>query len=253
MSAIRVLLADDNYEFCGVLLEHWETQEDMELVGVAHNGPETVELLHKTHPDVLVLDVIMPQLDGIGVLEEMEASGIEPRPRVIVLTAFGQEKVTREAARLGADYFVLKPFDLGVLSNRIRQLADSKPRPRIAGNRTKSLDQEVTSIIHEVGIPAHIKGYFYLRDAILLVAQRMELLGGITKELYPAVAQAHHTTPSRVERAIRHAIEVAWNRGNIDVINGIFGHTVNKDKGKPTNSEFIAMLADKIRMEMKVS
>ncbi len=150
-------------------------------------------------------------------------------------------------------YYVLKPFDLDVLANRIRQLADLKPRQKAVLSRQRSIDQQVTQMIHEVGIPAHIKGYFYLRDAILMVIDRVDLLGGITKELYPAVANAHHTTPSRVERAIRHAIEVAWNRGNIDTINGIFGHTVNQEKGKPTNSEFIAMLADKIRIEMKAS
>lgn len=253
MSRIRVMVADDNKDFCDLLREHLENQDDMELAGVAHNGPDALELMAETIPDVLVLDIIMPQLDGIGVLEEMERMDLNPRPRVIMLTAFGQEKVTREASRLGADYYVLKPFDLDVLANRIRQLADLKPRQKAVLSRQRSIDQQVTQMIHEVGIPAHIKGYFYLRDAILMVIDRVDLLGGITKELYPAVANAHHTTPSRVERAIRHAIEVAWNRGNIDTINGIFGHTVNQEKGKPTNSEFIAMLADKIRIEMKAS
>ncbi|HEY3316528.1 MAG TPA: sporulation transcription factor Spo0A, partial [Bacillota bacterium] len=164
-----------------------------------------------------------------------------------------QEDITQKVVQLGADYYVLKPFNLDVLINRIRQLANQHGAAPVHQTRTKSMDLEVTNVIHEIGIPAHIKGYLYLREAILMVIGRVELLGAVTKELYPTIAAKHDTTPSRVERAIRHAIEVAWNRGNFDVINALFGYTVNHDRGKPTNSEFIAMVADKLRMESKAS
>lgn len=247
MGKTKVLVADDNREFRELLKEYLTTQEDMEPIGFASNGPETIELVKQLNPDVLILDIIMPQIDGIGVLERL--SSMVNRPKIMVLSAFGQEKVAQQAARLGADYYILKPFDLDILGARLRELVgtdsiDSK-QPVWA---PRDLSQEVTRAIHEIGIPAHIKGYLYLRDAIMMVVERVELLGGITKELYPAVAEKYRTTPSRVERAIRHAIEVAWNRGNIEVINGIFGHTVSQEKGKPTNSEFIAMVADRLRL-----
>ncbi len=237
-------------------------QEDgLEVIGVANHGMEALEFLAQKTPDVIVLDIIMPHLDGIGVLERLSQMEWKQRPRVVVLTAFGQETMTQKALELGADYYILKPFNLKVLAARIKQLAgvtsgerkSQLPQGKLALVPVKHLDVEVTNIIHEIGIPAHIKGYLYLREAILMVINRVDLLSGVTKELYPAIATKYKTTPSRVERAIRHAIEVAWSRGNIDVINGIFGHTVNRDRGKPTNSEFIAMVADKLRMQMKAS
>lgn len=249
---IRVMMADDNRSLCQLFKELVEAYDDLSLVGIAHTGSEALEIVRREKPDVMVLDIIMPELDGIGVLEELQ--GQPWRPKILILTAFGQEKVTQQAAALGADYFLVKPFDVKVLIERIRQVAlDSAPTVQHRhAPRTRMLDHEVTNVIHQVGIPAHIKGYMYLRDAILMVVSRNELLGSITKELYPAIASKHGTTPSRVERAIRHAIEVAWNRGNIEAIQSLFGNTINQERGKPTNSEFIAMIADKLRLEMGV-
>lgn len=252
--AIKILIADDNREFCELLKEFLQQQEDFELIGIAQNGLEALELIEEESPDVLVLDVIMPHLDGIGVLEKLNDGNYKHIPKVIMLTAFGQESITQRAVELGADYYILKPFDFSVLSTRIRQLAGGlKTSQYIAVAKPKNLDVAVTNIIHEMGVPAHIKGYHYLRDAILKVIDDVNLLGAVTKELYPMIAHKYQTTPSRVERAIRHAIELAWDRGNIEMMTKFFGYTINLQRGKPTNSEFIAMVADKLRIEAKVS
>lgn len=277
MHRIEVVLADDNREFANLLSEYLGEQEDMDVVGVAYNGEEVMDLIEGKGiiPDILIVDVIMPHLDGLGVLERLRELQVEPAPKIIMLTAFGQENITQKAVQLGASYYILKPFDMDVLANRIRQLVSgpvaavsgglgSSGRRRNAfgggsGSGTKpsqgrqNLDANITNIIHEVGVPAHIKGYQYLRDAISMVYNNIELLSAVTKTLYPAIAEKYRTTPSRVERAIRHAIEVAWTRGNIDSISHLFGYTVNISKSKPTNSEFIAMVADKLRIEHKVS
>lgn len=250
----KLLIADDNREFCELLKEFISRQEDFVLVGAAHNGLEALELIKENNPDVMVLDIIMPHLDGIGVLEKLSNGAITPRPKVIMLTAFGQESVTQRAVELGADYYILKPFDFSVLATRIRQLSEGVNVSRyISVNKPKNMDVAVTNIIHEMGVPAHIKGYQYLRDAILMVINDINMLGAVTKELYPAIAQQYQTTPSRVERAIRHAIELSWDRGNIEMMTKLFGYTINLERGKPTNSEFIAMVADKLRIEAKVS
>ncbi|KXG78149.1 Stage 0 sporulation protein A [Fervidicola ferrireducens] len=253
----KILLADDNKEFCDLLEEFFSTQEDLEVVGKAHNGLEVLEKVQELNPDVVVLDIIMPNLDGLGVIEKL--TNFDKKPRIIVLSAVGQDKITQRAINLGADYYVVKPFDLKILVERIRELdAGSVVQKSIKSTNTQTskrkdtnLEMEITNIIHEIGIPAHIKGYFYLREAIAMVVNNVELLGAVTKVLYPTIAKKYNTTPSRVERAIRHAIEVAWNRGCVETINSLFGYTVQKDKGKPTNSEFIAMISDKIRMEQK--
>ncbi|MFZ5814089.1 MAG: sporulation transcription factor Spo0A [Bacillota bacterium] len=266
---IRVLIGDDNREFCDLLREYVEAQPDMELVGLAHQGVEVLEAIKNHLPDVLILDIIMPHLDGIGVLEQLTRMiDLPKRPKIIMLTAFGQENITQKVLEMGADYYVLKPFSLDVLGTRIRQLAGLSPAPPtpapapsvtqgrpgvVLPLRNRNLDNDVTTIIQEIGIPPHIKGYRYLREAILLVVNRVELLGSITKELYPTIARNHGTTPSRVERAIRHAIEVAWSRGNQEMLQNLFGHTVNRERGKPTNSEFIAMVADRVRIDPKAS
>jgi len=253
-SRIRIVLADDNREFCELVQAYVEEQRDLELVGIAYNGLEVLDLITEHNPDVVILDLIMPHLDGLGVLERLNQLPFERRPKVIILTAFGQEKTTQRVVDLGADYYVLKPFSLEVLVKRIRQVAGREAEvKRPMGVENQSYEAEIAAILHEIGIPAHIKGYLYLKEAIGMVIHRVDLLGGVTKELYPAIAKKFKTTPSRVERAIRHAIEVAWNRGNIDVINDFFGHTVSRDRGKPTNSEFIAMIADKLRMEFNAS
>ncbi len=252
---IQILIADDNREFCELLQDHLSSEPDFQTVGLAFNGLEVLDFIAKNGaPDVIILDIIMPHLDGIGVLEKLNHYNFDRRPRVIMLTAFGQENFTQRVLELGADYYILKPFNLDILTQRIRQIVDGKMHARAPVTREpKNIDVAVTNLIHEIGIPAHIKGYIYLRDAIIKVINQVDLLGGITKELYPSIAEKYNTTPSRVERAIRHAIEVAWNRGNIDVINDLFGHTVNRERGKPTNSEFIAMVADKFRLESRVS
>lgn len=247
MERVKVLIADDNREFCELLREYLDAQPDMQVVGIVHNGAQAIKAVQEQRPDALLLDIIMPHLDGIGVMEAL--NGVDKRPHIVVLTAFGHENVTQRAAELGADYYVLKPFDLDALASRIREVCScSKPgKPLVRPQR--HLDAEVTGVIHEVGIPAHIRGYGYLRDAILMVISDGELINAVTKSLYPAIATKYRTTPSRVERAIRHAIEVAWSRGNLEAIEELFGYTVSRDKGKPTNSQFIAMVADRIRLK----
>ncbi|RJX38352.1 sporulation transcription factor Spo0A [Paenibacillus pinisoli] len=270
MHKIEVLLADDNREFTNLLSEYISEQSDMHVSGVAYNGEEVIRHLEQSRnvPDVLILDIIMPHLDGLGVLERLREMNLSPMPKIIMLTAFGQENITQKAVQLGASYYILKPFDMDILANRIRQLVGNTTFPASANfsagtsaiksnvvplAKGKNLDANITSIIHEIGVPAHIKGYQYLREAITMVYNNIEILGAITKTLYPAIAEKFKTTPSRVERAIRHAIEVAWTRGNIDSISHLFGYTINISKSKPTNSEFIAMVADKLRIEHKVS
>lgn len=269
--SISVLIADYNKEFCNILSDYFSSQKDITVVGVAKDGIEVLELIEETKPDLVVLDIIMPHLDGLGVLERLNTMNINPMPRIIILSAVGQDKITQRAIALGADYYVVKPFDMDVLSNRIRDMFSGTTGGdavrRTSGVQSSSvldvkvksssqvvdLETEITNIIHEIGVPAHIKGYMYLREAITLVVNDIELLSAVTKELYPAIAKKYNTTASRVERAIRHAIEVAWSRGQVDTINKLFGYTIHNEKGKPTNSEFIAMVADKLRLKNKVS
>ena len=229
MEKIKVCIVDDNRELVNLIENYISSQEDMEVIGVGHNGQQCMDLLAKMDPDVLVLDIIMPHLDGLAVLEKMKGLQKKKYPNVIMLTAFGQEDVTKKAVELGASYFILKPFDLENLGSHIRQVygktntvkrntAQAAPHGGTAerGNeQPKNLDASITSIIHEIGVPAHIKGYLYLREAIAMVYNDIELLGSITKVLYPDIAKKYNTTASRVERAIRHAIEVALSRGNI--------------------------------------
>ncbi|MCM8900876.1 sporulation transcription factor Spo0A [Caldicoprobacter algeriensis] len=275
-NSIKILLADDNREFCDIISKYLEKQDDMEVVGIANDGIEVLDMVPKIKPDVIVLDIIMPHLDGLGVLERLSNHDLEQPPKIIVLSAVGQDKITQRAIALGADYYMVKPFDMEVFVRRIREVVlgfspdvgapvfsvsqsvqsfqtSILPLNRHTFERESSLEADVTNIIHEIGVPAHIKGYHYLREAILLVINNMDLLGGITKELYPMIAEKFNTTPSRVERAIRHAIEVAWNRGRVETINRIFGYTVHDEKGKPTNGEFIAMIADRLRLQIKSS
>ncbi|HBI93756.1 MULTISPECIES: sporulation transcription factor Spo0A [Terrisporobacter] len=261
---IKIVLADDNKDFCQLLKEYLSNEEDIEILGIAKDGIEALELVQKTQPDLLVLDVIMPHLDGLGVIEKLNSMDLPKQPKIIVLSAVGQDKITQTAINLGADYYIVKPFDFVIFINRIRELVTNKVvggEPKIRQNQevqmtrsdyvknTGNIETEITNIIHEIGVPAHIKGYLYLREAIKMVIDNVELLGAVTKELYPSIAKKYNTTPSRVERAIRHAIEVAWSRGKVDTINQLFGYTVHNTKGKPTNSEFIAMIADKLRLE----
>lgn len=262
---IKIVIADDNKEFCGILSEYLKKQDDLDVVGIAKDGLEALKLISQESPDVLVLDIIMPHLDGLGVLERINSMEINSIPKIIVLSAVGQDKITQRAINLGADYYVVKPFELDVFANRIRQMFSygfNMPevrRPLSMNDEQQTinfmnnnLESEITNIIHEIGVPAHIKGYLYLREAIFMVVNDVELLSAVTKELYPSIAKKFNTTASRVERAIRHAIEVAWSRGQVETINKIFGYTIHNSKGKPTNSEFIAMVADKLRLKQKV-
>lgn len=268
---ITVLIADDNQEFSMTLATYLKNQEDMMIIGRAKDGNEALDMISNLMPDVVLLDVIMPHLDGIGVLEKLNMIKMPKKPICIMLSAVGQDKITRRAVELGAEYYVVKPFDIELLITRIRELKNYKPEPKnnfiskestmpkqqyieISNDATKkedNLEALVTNVIHEVGVPAHIKGYQYLREAIIMVVNDIDVINQITKSLYPKIADKFTTTPSRVERAIRHAIEVAWGRGQQDVVENIFGYTISAAKGKPTNSEFIAMIADKLRLELK--
>lgn len=268
MSKISVAIADDNERIVGLLTEVMENDPEIEVVGIAYNGLDAIKVVNEEHPDVVLLDLVMPKLDGLGVLEHFKyQSEGEKLPTFIVITAIGQEGVTERAFSLGADYFMMKPFDNQILINRVKQIRQMdrgrivEPKRETAGKSTHSsnnyymehkLESDVTNIIHEIGVPAHIKGYQYLRDAIMMSVNDGEMLNSITKLLYPSIAKQHKTTPSRVERAIRHAIEVAWSRGKMDTIDDLFGYTVSNGKGKPTNSEFVALIADKIRLEYKI-
>lgn len=266
MDSIRVLIVDDNKRIVSILKDALEKEEDMEVAGTATDGEEALRLISVVKPDVVLLDLIMPKIDGLGVLERLKKREIEHRPEIIVVSAVSQENVTENAFELGAAYYILKPFDNRVVLSRIRALRqqagvqeekkENKVISTVFENRNRrlanSLEADVTDIIHEIGIPAHIKGYQYLRDAIIMSVGDTEMLGSITKVLYPTIAKRYKTTPSRVERAIRHAIEVAWSRGKVETIEDLFGYTVNSGKGKPTNSEFIALIADKIRLEYKM-
>lgn len=255
LQMIKVGIADDNRELVHLVEEYLGQQDDIEVVGRAYDGAECLEMVKNKNPEVLLLDIIMPHMDGLNVLEELRMN--ETETKVIMLTAFGQEDVTKKAGDLGAAYFILKPFDMENLTNQIRQIGGNgstfikklAPMNVVKESAPKNLDASITNIIHEIGVPAHIKGYMYLREAIAMVYNDIELLGSITKVLYPDIAKKYKTTSSRVERAIRHAIEVAWSRGNIDSISSLFGYTVSMSKAKPTNSEFIAMVADKLRIE----
>lgn len=256
-STIKVLLADDNKDFCDILVAHFHKQESIEVVAVAMDGIDAMNKIRDTHPDVAIIDGIMPRLDGLGVLERLQTLEEGDRPVTIILSALSQDKVVQKALDLGAAYYMVKPFDMDALTLRIRQLMqEQKPllKAPVAGNSAAyDLETKVTNILHEIGVPAHIRGYHYMREAIIMSVNDMDVLNYITKELYPSIAKKCNTTPSRVERAIRHAIEVAWNRGKVDAIDALFGYTVNNHKGKPTNSEFIALISDRLRLEMKAS
>jgi two-component system response regulator (stage 0 sporulation protein A) len=261
---IKIIVADDNRSFCQMLQNYLQDQEDLSIVGVAYNGLEAWELIQTKEPDLIILDVVMPNLDGLGVLERINSRTTIARPKIIMLTAFGQESLTHQAMMLGVDYFILKPIDLDILSKRIHSLTQDLPSSTPAQFSPASpivttvgsglnLNVEVTTMMHQIGVPAHVKGYQYIRDAILMVVEDVSLLGAVTKELYPSIAKKHATASSRVERGIRHAIELAWERGQTDTLKRIFGYSMNIERQKPTNSEFIALLADKFRVMSNVS
>lgn len=263
MRKTKVVIADDNREFSKIVSQFISTQVEFEVVGIAKDGIEALKLIDIEKPDILVLDIIMPHLDGLGVLERLNQASGDYFPKVLILSAVGQDSITQRAIELGASYYIVKPFDFNVFIDRLKQINGSNTPISVNENkmplmvneeqsnlyRERDLETKITKIIQEIGVPAHIKGYSYIREAITMVIDDMDYLGAVTKELYPAVAHKFNTTPSRVERAIRHAIEVAWNRGKIETLDKIFGYTVSNAKGKPTNSEFIALISDKLRLE----
>ena len=260
-TGIRILAVDPNREFCRQLSELVAAEGDMEIVGMAADGMEALEREAELQPDLMLLELVLPKLDGLEVLRRLRERGSQCR--VIVLSGFVNSKVIAECSECGADYFIPKPCDIQALIARIRQLSFDLPRtPGVGVDFRQSaeamhpdadLEEVVTDIIHEIGVPAHIKGYQYLREAIILTIKDMDMINAVTKVLYPEVAKRFGTTPSRVERAIRHAIEVAWDRGDVETLQRYFGYTVSGIKGKPTNSEFIAMIADNLSLKRKHS
>ena len=261
MSKLSVAIADDNERILRLLGDIVSNDEELQVVGTAKDGEEAYKMIKEKEPDVVLLDIVMPKLDGLGVLDRVyKDKEIQKQPSFVMISAIGQEQITEAAFAMGADYYIMKPFDNDMVLSRVQSIKNStkeKGKKESTNNYLNEInmlefiENGVTDVIHDVGIPAHIKGYHYLRDAIMMVIKEPDMLNSITKILYPTIAKSNRTTPSRVERAIRHAIEVAWSRGNMDYINSLFSYTVSTGKGKPTNSEFIALVADKIRLQCK--
>ena len=243
----RIIVADANEEFRRILTSGLSAESDMELAGETGEGPEAVRLAERLRPDVVVMDLVLSKMDGLEVLQEL--SELSQRPKVLVLSSFVRGSVAELAADRGADYYMMKPCRLAAVMERVRQLAAGVGE--LDAEESLDLESTVTAIIHEIGVPAHIKGYQYLRESILIAVKDMDVINAVTKVLYPEVAKRFGTTASRVERAIRHAIEVAWDRGDLETLQKYFGYTVSNSKGKPTNSEFIAMIADRLVLEQR--
>lgn len=253
MNAIRILIVDDNDEIRSHMTHYFRQQQDIAVVGEAANGTDALKLIREQQPGVVLLDIIMPGLDGFGVLTQLQRLPADKRPHVIAVTALGRDDFIRRAVSLGVQYYMIKPIDLPVLLERVREVTRQKEiqgaEIKLPGAPGLSLDDRLANLFLGMGIPAHIKGYQYLREAIKLVIDQPHMIGGITKELYPAIARRFNTSSSKVERAIRHAIEVAWSRGRVDTLNKAFGCRIALPEEKPTNGEFIALLADKLSLE----
>ncbi len=275
MEKISVVIIDDNKPLCHSIQKDIDETNDMETVGIAHDGLDGFDLIMEKLPDVVILDVVMPRMDGLELLERLQKTQLNKKPAYIMISAVSHDNITCKALQLGAQYYLVKPLQNNdILLKRIRQvmqnagetktaaggspvlgesfsLTEAQPLKNLPQINPDNLEAIITDVIHEIGVPAHIKGYNYLREAISLCIQDKEFINSITKLLYPTVARSYQTTSSRVERAIRHAIEVAWNRGREEILNSIFGYTIDTNKGKPTNGEFIAMISDSIRLKMK--
>ena len=258
MENVRVVVADDNIQLRELIAEFLAEQAGLEVAGAAANGMEALKLVEEKEPDVLICDMIMPQMDGYTVLERLQGMHLAHRPGVIALTALGRDDFIARAINLGVHYYMVKPFDLMMLVKRVFEAAGDERRvdalsmrmqKEMQGEEGESLDQRIANLFLTVGIPAHIKGYQYLREAVKMVIENQELMGRITKELYPGIAHRFGTTSSKVERAIRHAIEVAWNRGRIEALDEAFGRNVCSLDDKPTNGEFIALVSDRLRIK----
>ena len=252
-----VVIVDDNREFCAGIRDFLYTNERYEVIGVAYDGKVGYEMVLESKPDLLLTDIVMPVMDGLTLMSRIANNTVlSKKPKIIAFSASGYDSIIANATRLGAEFYFIKPFDMAALVERMDDLTAERAKensPVSSPVHIKDLETNITMYIQQLGVPAHIKGYQYIRDAIMMVIEDMDAINSITKFLYPTVAKHYNTTSSRVERAIRHAIEVAWDRGNPDILNDLFGYTILSTRGKPTNSEFIAMIADKIRLEMKVS
>ncbi len=250
----NILMIDDNKNLIDMVKEYFKDNDNINITFEAYDGEEGIEKLEKNKENInlIILDLIMPNKDGFYVLNEMKKRGINKK--VIVATSYNAAEVIREVSEYGVSYYVLKPFDLNILEKRIKDITNKKEENEDIDFYASNLNVSITKMLHELGIPSHIKGYGYIREAVSIIFKNPEIIGGITKELYPELASKFNTTVSRVERAIRHAIEVSWNRGNLDFMEELFGYSVDIDKAKPTNSEFMVTIADKLRLDFhKVS
>ena len=251
---IKIILADDSMDFCEMLHMQLENYTGIQVVGKVKDGQELLTQIWEKQPDMIVVDAMLSKKDGLSVIRALQEAHLKKMPSVFVVSSFSSERMMAEAMALKVSYFTIKPCDLADLARRIAAHNTVMPVFNDPGKNLPpevELEMRVTNIIHDIGVPAHIKGYQYLREAIIMTVKDMDIINAITKVLYPTVAKRYKTTSSRVERAIRHAIEVAWDRGDVEVLNGFFGYTVSNVKGKPTNSEFISMIADRIRLEQK--
>lgn len=245
-----VIIADNTEEFCSNLTAALQRGDGFQVLGTANDGEKAIRMVTERKPDVLVLDLMLAKQDGLSVLKAI--SSMERKPVILATSRFVTDYVASASANLGVRYLMLKPCDMSALVERLEEIRGGESLRQSSGQRnTTSIESMVTGIIHEIGVPAHIKGYQYLREAIIIAVNDMDVINAITKVLYPQVAKTFQTTPSRVERAIRHAIEVAWDRGDLDTLQRFFGYTVSNTKGKPTNSEFIALIADKLQLQLK--
>ena len=257
MDTIRVVVAEDNLQLRDMIAQYLAQQDGIDVTGTAANGAEALQLVEEQEPDVLICDMIMPQVDGYAVLERLQTMSLRHKPGVIALTALGRDDFIARAINLGVCYYMVKPFDFAMLAQRVYEAAGEENRADALSTRIRqennasadNLEERIANLFLTVGIPAHIKGYQFLREAVKMVIDNPDLMGRITKELYPGIAHRFGTTSSKVERAIRHAIEVAWNRGRIEALDEAFGKNVCSLDDKPTNGEFIALVADRLRIE----
>lgn len=261
-NSISVLIADSSEKFANSVKNYLVTQKGIEVCAVVTNGRDAYDKALELKPDIMIVDVVLPYIDGLGVLKKIKNANSEKEPIVFMLSGMHQEKVAMQASELGASYYMVKPIELESLVDRIREFSDFSGVKMQANNSysfnskrpqeysENEIERIVTDIIHDIGVPAHIKGYHFIRSAIVMAIDDMEVINHVTKQLYPDLAKLYKTTPSRVERAIRHSIEVAWNRGYNESAQRLFGYSISSDKGKPTNSEFIAMIADHIKLKL---
>lgn len=249
----RIMLAQEGSDFanhCASFLSSY----GFDVKTVAKDGSKIIESIRELSPDVVLMDAFMPRIDALGVLNQLRETELDKRPIIALMSAVDNPRFEQVLLSAGADYYFLKPFELNVLAQRLSELAgwqNTSEKELTKSQQSNDLEVTISDVMREIGVPAHIKGYQYLRQSIILTVNDPELMHAVTKLLYPTVAKTNHTTPSRVERAIRHAIEVAWDRGDVDVLSSYFGYTIQNSRGKPTNSEFIAMISDKLRLEMK--